>query len=327
MHLPKSEALKRAYTCGHLPWEMGLIDAQKLELDHPLAKQAWESWRESDANYSLLRLAEHGRAHALDDTWGPATERLVALKRCPLPDSVPPPGTEFAGLPEGSWERVLLESYRDAKAAQAEATGSGSWPTGCVDGHENEHAIRVNLDTSDAAQHWLDDLAVVTAASSKAYAEIGLRVIYVLDGLGKEAEIAKAFESIRGGVIGWNQFPRPDFCGQTISGRLDNDYRASAHMKSILEIHETGHGVLLEHTRGGIMNPSILDVAPTWRGDPHEDTLRRYFGGVPISDEPVDPPPPPTDPDSPAPALGPIRVLIGDQTYEFIAVPSDRFKL
>lgn len=293
--------MTRAWKYGHF-WthspDLTLGEAVQLDLDHPLAQGAWLSWRESDANYVQYLHEEHNRYSSLDETWGPATERLVARSRCPLPDHPPPDNISFSGLQD--WEQQVLHSYR-----RHHAEGSGSWPQGCVPGSEDVHAIRINLDVSQAAAHWEADLPEVTSSVAAAYAELGLRVIYVINGDPQRAEIEKRFERIPGGVIGWNEFPTPNTCGQTISGRLDNDYRAGAHMKSILELHETGHGVGLRHTRGGVMNPSILDVPVSWRGDPSERTLIRYFGGQSIPVVPGDPEPEP-DPGSPLPGGRPV---------------------
>lgn len=282
------QAVQRDLWCHGAYWwpdsDITLEDACKLDLDHRYTEDALTRRRGMDANFDRLLQAHHGPGRELlDDTWGPATEHLLQLTRCPVPDVVPPAWALEADVP--TWRRDIWDSMRRA------ATGSGSWPVpGCAPGHQHEHSIRINLDTSGAAAHWKRDLPHVIEDSVACYGEMGLRVIYVLDGNPREAEIEKQFQRIPGGVIGWNEFPQPGTCNQTISGRLDNDYTASSHMKAVLEVHETGHGVGLQHTRGGIMNPSILMIDPlTWKGDPHERTMARYFGGEPVAD--IDEPP------------------------------------
>jgi hypothetical protein len=53
-------------------------------------------------------------------------------------------------------------------------------------------------------------------------------------------------------------------------------------------MHELGHNAGLDHSRGGVMNPSIVSgLAPSWAGDPSEPILNRYYGGEPIEQPPV----------------------------------------
>ena len=72
------EIQRRAWFHGHY-WEqdpeLSVDDAEELDLNHPLAKSAWESWRKSDANYDLQLQRAHGPNRTpQDDTWGPATD-------------------------------------------------------------------------------------------------------------------------------------------------------------------------------------------------------------------------------------------------------------
>ncbi len=283
------DALVRAFVTGHF-WQadptLSLDDVLKLDVNHPLAQQAWKSWRNADANFDLILQSIHGPNRVLqDDEWGPATEALVELPRCPLPDHAPPDGADFAGL---NYDQAhVFETYREwAKS------GTGSWPN-CDPNHNGNHSIRINLDMSGASSGWRRDIDYVIANVRSMYAQYGFAIRYVKDGVPRESEIEKQFIRIPGGVIGWNHFPLPNTCNQTISGRLDNDYgSAPRKMKGRLEAHETGHGVGFEHTRGGLMNPTILDGPFSFDGDPHERTAVRYWGGEPITIG-DDPPPPP----------------------------------
>ena len=48
-------------------------------------------------------------------------------------------------------------------------------------------------------------------------------------------------------------------------------------------MHELGHNAGLQHTRGGVMSPSIVHGLPSsWKGDPSRSVLARYYGGEPI---------------------------------------------
>jgi hypothetical protein len=255
---------------------------QKLTIDHPIAQQAFQSWQEADANFDTLVLAWHKRPPHFDGVVGPATEQLIELPRCPLPDFPPPPNASFdygdAGL------NAAVESMR------ANASGSGSWPMpGCDPDRQGVHSIRVRLPTNNQPSTVTGYRQKALEACSACYAEIGLAVKYITEG---DCEIAKLWQSLGGSIIGWNEFPSPDTCNQTINGRMDIGYAPSDYrLWANLEVHETGHGVGLQHTRGHIMNPSILLVWPlTWKGGPSESTISRYFGGEPLT--PVTPPPP-----------------------------------
>ena len=309
------QVLEKAFRAGH-GWavdpSMTLADVKKLDIGEPTAKAMLRSYRSFDANFDTLLQAAHGPGRGLmDDSFGPATSALAELKRCPMPDVPPPANAAFDGF--GEMETQLLQNL------QQFATGSGSWPAeGCNPKHKGIHSIRINLDTSGAADHWKRDLPYVTEMVHKMYAEVGLHIEYVFDGEPLEAEIEKRFQRIPGGVIGWNYFPNVSLgCRQTIPGRLDNDYQADRYMKAVLEAHETGHGVTLQHTRGGLMNPTILRLASlSFKGDTHERTVRNLFGGKPINVTPGDPDTP--APPSPlAPQLRDIYVDSGGKTYRY----------
>jgi hypothetical protein len=108
-----------------------------------------------------------------------------------------------------------------------------------------------------------------------------LLVRYDLEGKYAKPHIKKKFENLWGSVIGWNEFPQSGTCNQTINGRLDTGYvPTDPLMWANLEVHETGHGVGAQHTRGGIMNPSIIRIDPlSWIGTPSESNMKRWFGG------------------------------------------------
>jgi hypothetical protein len=127
-------------------------------------------------------------------------------------------------------------------------------------------------------------------------AEFGQHVRHILNGDPKTCEHDVRFQYIAGGVIGFAYFPNPNNCNQVVTARIDNSFDARTTVLAELLTHEyKGHSDGLEHSRGGIMNPSIGSptVRATWKGDPHESTKRRYFGGLPVPTTPTTTTPPP----------------------------------
>lgn len=277
-------------------WNPAYPELQNLDEDRiskmtgyePDAQLLIKSLQESDANIDILGEAFHGRPVNPDGVVGPATQALVGMRRCPMPDFIPPAGARFRYADPGL-QRAVETMQENALA------GSGSWPS-CDPEQEGVHSLRVRIDTtripSVVRSYFIKSLEAVVAA----YREIGCGLRYIDAGSG-DCEILKRFESLSGSVIGWNEFPTPNTCNQTINGRLDTGYTPGNWLYwANLECHETGHGVGLQHTRGSIMNPSILLVDPlTWIGSPSYPTLKRYFGG-----EPIQPPAPPTPNPQPA---------------------------
>lgn len=251
---------------------------ESIHLSHPAVVDAVRAWQEADANFDLLARVVHNRGVIADGGVGPVTEAMLSVPRCDVPD---------------------FQSPETVYRFNAEATGSGSWPVpGCDPTQTTTHSIRVALDTAACPTTVKSYLTQSLAAVSAAYAEIGLAVRYLLHagGTAPDCEIRKRFESLSGSVIGWNEFPDPGTCNQTIEGRLDTGYAPSDwRMFANLECHETGHGVGLQHGNGSIMNPSIMLVWPlTWVGTYSYANLKRWFGGEPIGEKPPDPPVPPT---------------------------------
>ena len=318
-----AEKLIAAWNTGHFwdPSKPDVLNVKQSDLalltpDHPTARQAIQSWQEADANYNALVAAFYkGRSPAFDGEIGPATDALMQLPRCPLPDHPPPPGATFDYGDLGINQAV--ESMQ-----RAAASGSGSWPLpGCDPQRQGVHSIRVRIDPAGTPATIRDYRDKALDAVVAAYAEIGIAVRYIHEAAG-DCEIAKRFQFLAGGVIGWNEFPSSDTCNQTIEGRLDTSYTPGDYrMWANLECHETGHGVGLQHTRGHIMNPSILLVWPlSWKGGPSESTLRRYFGGEPIP-SPAPPTPIPPGPPTPGDPLAGATITLnvpGQQPRRFI---------
>jgi hypothetical protein len=174
--------------------------------------------------------------------------------------------------------------------------GTGSWPLpGCDPQRTDVHSTVVKMTSSGASSHQKSLLKEILTLVEKCEAEMGQAVRHVVDSGVESFQHDVRFKSLFGSTIGYAYFPRPGICNQVVQAYIDNGFNPSAITLANLFVHEyKGHSDGLEHTRGGIMNPSIITISPlTWKGDKHENTKRRYFGGVPI---------PPTPGPSPVPS-------------------------
>jgi hypothetical protein len=276
--------------CNNITYDE--LDTLAKELDNHLVKDATQVFQQSDQNFDYFSLDEHFRATIPDGDIGPVTKLMSEMPRCAMPDWTPPEGVELGvNDPELA---AAVDSMRKF------ATGSGSWPVpGCDPERTDIHSVRVNINTSGASSHQKSLLSEILKRVEACEAQMGQRVRHVLDGDASKAEHDVRFQNIPGGTIGFAYFPQPDTCNQTVQCRIDNTYNTDVVMLAGLFVHEyKGHSDGLQHTRGGIMNPSILrHERLSWIGDPHESTKRRYFGGEPIdvTPTPVPPPEPPSD--------------------------------
>ena len=299
-----TERLLWAYRFGHA-WNTAYPNLQNLD-EAAVAKMDGSeadahsliaSWQRLDINVSRLVNAFHGRELIPDGIIGPASEAVMAFSRCAMPDYAPPPNAAFRY--DDPDLQAAVESYQ--RWAEAYVGGSGSWPkSGCDPQRMGIHSTRVNIDDTAASAHQKSILKEATGYVEKCEAEFGQAVRHNFNGSKTDCETDCRFQFIGGSVIGFCYFPEPDTCDQVITCRIDNSFDVSPITTANLLEHEyKGHGDGLQHTNGGIMNPSIITYNPlTWKGDKHESTKRRYFGGEPIP--PLTPPVPPTPPAHPS---------------------------
>lgn len=296
------DRLLYAYAAGH-HWNPAFpslrnLDAaavRKMDGSERDAKDLLGSWQAFDGNVAKLVAAFHKRDLQPDGEPGPATDAVMRMARCPMPDYAPPPDASFDYGHEEL--NAAVRSYQEYKANAAYVGGTGSWPKGCDPNVPNFHSARANVMLGGASAHqkatWDECRKMVEACM----AEYGHSIRHVMEGDPKNAEHDVRFQSIAGSVIGFAYFPTPNTCQQTVAARIDNTFNPRATILAELYVHEyQGHSIGLEHTRGGIMNPSIGSptMPPSWKGTPSESTVRRYFGGVALP--PVTPPDPPTPP-------------------------------
>lgn len=279
-----------------------------LTLTSKEVRAAVQSYQEFMAvDFDRLSLRIHGRKGIADGLIWDATEELFAMPRC--------------GEPDYDIQGANIES----------AVGRGSWPAGCFTEYPQNHAIAVHIVKSGMPSflkpHWDRVWETVTAA----YRDIGM----VLVGVDKPTKPGTklTFQSLRGSTIGLAIVPnRPRCSDDPIWLRLDPSYhpRDVFHQWCRLVAHELCHNMGLSHTRGGIMNPSIVSgpfIETAWRGDPSEPALRRFFGGEPVPprdhgpDGPGDPDPPKT-PSGRLVLRGVLEGFIdGKSVGEIIAIP------
>jgi hypothetical protein len=249
-------------------------DLKDLTLDDPVVKEAVASYQEffKDEYEGFGKLTMQ-RSVQVDGVIGPATMELFSMERCGCPDF----------------------------ETTAQATGSGSWPSGCHSEFPSNHAVTVSVDKRRMPRFLNDSFESIWDRVVECYADIGMALIRK-DGATRP-NIEFYWTNLPGSTIGLAIVPNGPGCRSAIWCRYDVGYnpRDTFNQWARLIAHEIGHNMSLRHTRGGVMNPSILRgefTSTAWRGDPSERILSRYFGGEPIGG-PAPPPPPPVPPPPP----------------------------
>lgn len=334
-----TDRLLWAYRFGHAwnpayPNLLNLDEAAVAKMDgsEADAHSLIASWQSLDANVNRLVNAFHRRELVPDGDIGPASEAVMGFSRCAIPDYAPPPHASF------HYDNPELQKAVESQQRYAEATGSGSWPVGCDPQNPKVHSVVVGIDTSNASSSQKSIMADVLKYVEETEAEIGQSVRHVLSGAVSPQHDVK-FQNIPGSVIGFAYFPDPNTCRQTVVARIDNSFNARLAVLAELLTHEyKGHSDGLQHTNGGIMNPSIGSptARASWKNDPSFRRKKAFFGGEPIS--PPVPPAPPAHPPvtgslyAEAFALGGI-VIRGDVQFDgkwkYVATPdgSGKYKL
>lgn len=286
-------------------------DLDKLTLSSPEVIQATASIQDfMGQTLDELCLKHHSRPAIHDGQIGSATlELLLQTERCGHPD--------YGYLDDnGNIHRGSIQA----------AIGSGNWQ-GCRNvGNFHCAVVRVK-NPNDVPSHLAPVFEDVKERVTAAYAEMGLLLIW--SQTEPNPEIEAEFVRSSSGWIGLALLGHGRRCGQTIWCKYLSSYRGRDVLTewTTLFKHEIGHNCGLQHSRGGVMNPSIISgIGISWKGDPHESTLRRMFGGQPVPIPGPDPGPGPGPTPSPKIIVdGKLTVMTPDgKSRDFIVVPAKR---
>lgn len=284
-------------------------DLDNLTLDHPIVKQAVASYQGfMIEQLDPIALHHHMRAAVIDGEVGVATAEVLQMQRCMNPD------------------------YR---RSPLEAVGTGNWKR--CHGIGNFHAATVQFRPSGRPAWMTDEVFKqrIWPQVVRSYEEIGLRFILSGD---TQANTSLSFVGSTTGWIGLAIVGRGVTCGQVIWSRYLASYTGGSSLESRIQQwitlfkHELGHNCGLDHSRGGVMNPSIVNGLPvSWRGDPSETLLKQWYGGEPVpgSPAPPDQPGPGPDPQPNPPGPGPRGRILGEAKIVIPAggLPAGEYKL
>jgi hypothetical protein len=323
------QVLERLRQTGHLEYPFGkhrpftraFTECSLTDPDVALSIASYQDF-ESVA-LDALSLKHHGRAAMHDGDVGPATMELFDLDRCWVPDYGP-------GV---------------AAAVASEAVGAGPWKS--CHGIGDYHCAIVIVDERNMPAHLKQSYGSGTAwkevlrRAQLAYVERGLLFIFVneqrvdyLTGQKVEGPVQThlSFVTSSNGWIGLAIVgPASMTCSSSpIWLRLLATFTGGTSIEAVitqwtsLVKHELGHNCGLGHSRGGVMNASIVSNLPTsWSGDPSQSILDRLFGGKAVQGGPAG------DPDGPTPVPGdkiwttPFDLKQGDKTLgRFILAPA-----
>lgn len=244
-----------------------------------------------DRELVIRKLIRYG--HLQDVTWGELSTLSIHDDRV---DGAIASYRWFMGLSESVplGEAFSIErcGCPDIQPVTADA-GSGSWPSGCHPEFPSNHSFAVYFTRSGMPRHWEKAFDEAWSKVQIAYADIGMAFFETQDR--SKANTIVTWERGRG-WIGLAIVPRGPKCGQRIWAKYDTRYGSSFSLGQLvnqlahLMAHEFGHNMGLGHTRGGIMNPTLLNSPFTdtaWRGTPSFATLKRFFTGEPLDIAPI----------------------------------------
>lgn len=252
-HWQYPNGIEQAVVTGPFNQALKTIEGQK----------AVASFQAFEANLlDRLCLKIHGRPAQFDGDIGPATIAAMQVERCGHADYGP--------------------------NIQAAVGNGGSWAKCHNVGDFHCASVKVNKSGMPSFLEPVFDKVWSRVAS--AYNDIGLKYFLTEE---DNANINIYFVSRSSGWIGLSQVGQQESCSSSMWTKFLSTYQPSNIVNewTTLFLHELCHSAGLFHTRGGIMNPSIVvGLAPTWAGDPSESLLKKYYGGKSVEQ----PNPPPT---------------------------------
>lgn len=320
-------AIRTAYEYGHFwgadnpnGWNIRQDDLPNLRITDPVVIQALRSLSLADPIvYTRKALDAHGRIPDFDGILGPAMSAYITdpAGRCPIPDNAPPPGVEF-NFSDPYLQQVVTRMQADA--AFAAATGPGNWRS--CHGIGNAHCATVRVNETNLPSFLRPVFTEVLTKVQKAYADVGLLFRFLdqnrkdlLNGeqIDSTVNIEMSFVTSSDGWIGLAILGTNQTCSSNIWCRFLATYKGGTSNAAIVQQwvtlikHELGHNCRFNHTRGGVMNPSIVNGLPTeWvDSDPLTPSLKQEYGGVAVK-IPGAPDPGP-DPNPPSPPNGSIE--------------------
>lgn len=258
--------------------------AKVSKFDDIALTSAVARFQRMDANVGILKEMT-GEPLNPDGIIGPATSMAMKLPRCKMVDS----------------------------DETAPALGSGGWKN--CHGANGEHRAIVTVDESRMPSWWEPVLKTVLRNIQRSYAQIGMlflfrdksgRDIWTGEKISGPTNIDWMWERGDGwiglAIVGNGSNQR---CNSRIWAKFDTKYRPRNLIVDLTNLgrHELGHCMGLRHTRGGILNPSIISGLPIiWTpDDPSYKTLVRLHGGEPVEIPGDGKPKPPSDDKRPAP--------------------------
>lgn len=322
-----TEQLLWLYQYGHA-WNAA--NPNLLNVDEGRVKKMDGSEKDAEAMFASFQQLD-GNIPELTGEADPDTASVMHLPRCAMPDHPPPPGASF-----DYGDEDLNAAVASQQEFAEQVAGSGSWPQGCDPQFPNVHSVVTLVDNANASSSQKAMLLEVFKMVEETEAEVGQHVRHVMtpDTVANPQHSVR-FENIPGSVIGYAYFPQPNTCRQTVKARIDNTFNARPTVLAELLTHEyKGHSDGLQHTRGGIMNPSIGNptTRATWIGDPSFATKKRYFGGVPLGPTAPKPSPPITGTifaeqiGAMIAIRGELLLVIGTDSHKYIVTPDGEGK-
>jgi len=266
----RSDFTQFLFQTGHLEAPFGIPSGFNPDKDDPFGidqksdiyKDAVRSWKTIEQRLDPFCEARYGEASKLDDEIGPATLDAQYLLRCGAKDH-----------------------DKNKPSNIQTAYGSGNWK-GC---HDIGDFHAVNVVERQGPPAFLAPLwEQVKENVIEAYAEVGLRVFF--NKPDAPANTHLEFVNQSDGWIGLAIVCNNCTCSSSpIFNRYLATYRGGSTSTAIIQQwtslvkHELGHNTGMSHTRGGVMNPSIVNGLPiSWRNDPAWKMLVARFGGVPV---------------------------------------------